>query len=109
LIINLHRLGGPGGQAFKECHPITFKEFIDVSAFTNPKCSQARYELTALISHNGRTAANGHYATFCSINGNWYLFDDSDVRIVNKTAVFDNNYPSKASFQTACLFVHRKV
>jgi ubiquitin C-terminal hydrolase len=97
-----------GTYTFKDCHPVTFSQFIDVAQFTNPRCDQARYKLTGLISHKGNNPAEGHYISFSYINDSWYLFDDSNVRKVNESAVFDENYPKDASCQTAVLLVYQQ-
>jgi hypothetical protein len=107
LLINLHRLGDQQGHTFKDCHSIRFDQFIDLAQFTNPRCDQARYKLTGLISHQGHNPAEGHYISFHYVNESWYLFDDSNVWKVDESAVFDENYPKHASSQTAILLVYQ--
>ena len=48
----------------------------------------AEYELTATVSHHGRTPASGHYtADVKQPDGEWLRFDDDYVSHVNLPAV----------------------
>jgi hypothetical protein len=67
LILYLQRLEYSDGQPFKHYDPIQFGDIIDLTAFTEPKCCAARYQLTGLINHMGPDA-HGHYVAFSHIH-----------------------------------------
>ena len=46
-------------------------------------CGPTIYQLSAIVSHSG-TMNKGHYVCFAKINNVWYLFDDTDVAIVDE-------------------------
>ena len=41
----------------------------------------ARYELTGVISHMGRSTGSGHYVAHLRKGGAWYLFNDAKVAV----------------------------
>ena len=52
----------------------------------------AEYELTATVSHHGRTPASGHYtADVKQPDGEWLRFDDDYVSHVNLPAVLSRD------------------
>ncbi|CEM19681.1 unnamed protein product [Vitrella brassicaformis CCMP3155] len=47
------------------------------------------YELTAVIKHHGTTLSHGHYNAYVRNDKEWYLFDDSVVKSVDKYRVLE--------------------
>lgn len=86
MIVSLKRFD-KFGTKIKSCveYPDTFK----LSDFTqkSPKneASDVNYELYAVINHEGRFSARGHYNWYVKgYDQNWYICDDSDISKIGK-------------------------
>ena len=57
---------------------VEFGEVIDLTTFTDIKCSKKTYELVSVVSHIGESGNMGHYIAYCKdSHGLWHEFNDS--------------------------------
>ena len=80
---------------------IEFPFDLDVSQYTTNKSgSEGQYELFGVICHHGKGTVSGHYTSYCLNHGEWYHYNDSEVRVVSADEV--------AQVQAYILFYRRK-
>lgn len=66
------------------------------------------YELTGVVTHQGRSADRGHYICWLRMSlGSWYKFDDSTVTRVKPEDVL--NLKGGGDWHTAYLLLYRKL
>lgn len=82
---------------------VSYPEELDLRPYMSDSSkSPIKYQLSAVLVHVGHSSNSGHY--FCFIknsNGFWYRMDDSNVSVVNKNLVLQQ--------QAYVLFYTRKV
>jgi len=66
------------------------------------------YQLDAVIVHEGSTMTSGHYYAYVNENG-WYCFDDSDVSVIDETALRRKLFTPVKPKKTAYLLFYRKT
>jgi len=83
---------------------VSYPEELDLRPYMSDSTKSAiNYQLSAVLVHLGHSSNSGHY--FCFIknsNGFWYRMDDSNVTVVNKNVVLQQQayilfYTKKAS------------
>jgi ubiquitin C-terminal hydrolase len=68
---------------------ISYPEDLDLRPYMSDlNQASLKYQLNAVLVHIGHSSSSGHYYCFVkNSNGFWYRMDDSDVSIVNKNHV----------------------
>lgn len=81
---------------------------ITPAAEENMKC--APYKLNGVVVHRGITAQGGHYVSYVSRDDNtWTLFNDDDVSVVSKDAMFNETNGSDTSVGYILFYVHPEM
>ena len=82
---------------------ISYPEDLDLKPYVSDSTqSFLKYQLNAVLVHIGHSSSSGHYYCFVkNSNGFWYRMDDSDVSVVSKNHVLQQ--------QAYVLFYTRKV
>ena len=64
---------------------VSFPEIVDLKNFCDETLSKLcyKYRLISIIHHTGEIDY-GHYYSEININNNWYLFNDSQVKLLDK-------------------------
>lgn len=65
------------------CRELNLVQTLDVRALR----LQYSYELYAVVSHRGRDLTGGHYVSYVKCHGQWYLFDDPWVHLIDEEYV----------------------
>lgn len=64
-------------------HVLTFGELI-VKGSIN-------YRLYSVVIHAGKDVKSGHYMAFCKVQGEWFKFNDENVKAVSESSVIVDN------------------
>ena len=72
---------------------IDYEEILDMSSFSTDKKSNKIYELFGLVMHSGGFGGGHYYVIIKNMNGNWYIFNDTNVKKcviekINKSHVY---------------------
>ena len=69
---------------------ITYNETIDLYPFTLYNNEHnCKYELFGIINHHGNVMG-GHYYSYIKKNGQWYMYNDTNVSIISNIISSDN-------------------
>lgn len=84
-------------QSIKLNHQINFPLSINFSKYTldnniNENINNNfNYKLDSIIYHLGPSLHNGHYTSVHNINNQWFYADDSEIDIINKNEILNEN------------------
>ena len=59
------------------------------------------YKLEGFIAQTGKTIESGHYTAYCKKNGQWKLYNDSSVSVVDESA-------AKKAAEDGYVYIYRK-
>ncbi|CAN3504085.1 ubiquitin carboxyl-terminal hydrolase 10 [Diutina catenulata] len=79
LVVHLKRFKFDGNSSSKVKQSMKYSEYLDLSPFTIDNVP-AKYRLTAVIVHEGRSLSSGHYIAHClQPDGSWCTYDDEYI------------------------------
>ena len=88
LVVQLQRFQFRSLNSSKITKQISYPMTLDITHYTDaPSCDANKYTLTALINHVGETVNFGHYVCAVAHNGNWFFYNDSQVRSIRVDTV----------------------
>ncbi|KAI8458795.1 hypothetical protein BY996DRAFT_4576703, partial [Phakopsora pachyrhizi] len=83
LTLQLMKYSARGSKIHKR---IQFEESLDLRPVMGDGARPTRYNLYAVVCHQGQTIHSGHYYSYIKTSdGKWYLADDSTVQRVTNT------------------------
>ena len=62
---------------------------------------EASYQLKAVVVHIGASQSSGHYVTYAKCHGEWLLFDDDEVTVVDEADMhlaFGGSHTSSSAY-----------
>lgn len=86
LIIHLLRFKKFGLYSEKISNPVDFPLHLDLAGYTISTKADTNFELYAIVNHYGSMGI-GHYTAYVKVNEDWYEFDDSKVRRINRKSL----------------------
>ncbi len=92
----------------KDSYPIPINPLLDLNSNRTPNNkTDSKYELSAIVLHQG-TLESGHYICMSrGSNGQWLKFDDDIVSRIPESAVFTSAGKKYGSFTPYLLFYQR--
>lgn len=90
LTIHLKRFKFDGNSSSKMKQSISYSNYLDLSDYTIEN-SPAKYKLTSVIVHEGRSLSSGHYISHClQPDGSWATYDDEYINKINEREAFSD-------------------
>lgn len=84
LTIHLKRFKFNGNSSSKLKQSISYSKYLDLSEFSTTN-EPIKYQLIAVIVHEGRSISSGHYIAHClQPDGNWSTYDDEYINSINE-------------------------
>lgn len=84
LTIHLKRFKFNGNLSSKLKQSISYSKYLDLSQFSTNN-EPIKYQLIAVIVHEGRSISSGHYISHClQPDGNWSTYDDEYINSINE-------------------------
>jgi len=74
-----------------------------------PSSTNTSYKLIGLLSHCGENTSDGHNLAYRLIDGNWYYFNDDEVREITETEIGTAYGLSEGGSETAYLVFFEQV
>ncbi|KAK6454987.1 ubiquitin-specific protease [Scheffersomyces xylosifermentans] len=85
LTVHLKRFKFNGNSSSKVKQSINYSNYLDLTRYTVDKRHPAKYKLTAVIVHEGRSISSGHYIAHClQPDGTWATYDDEYINKIDE-------------------------
>lgn len=91
LAVHLKRFRFNGTSSMKVKGNVAYPETLDLSQYTTSMKMPVRYQLIAVIIHQGRSVSSGHYIAHCrQPDGGWATYDDDYVNRIKPAEAFSD-------------------
>ncbi|KAF5213385.1 hypothetical protein E0198_000906 [Clavispora lusitaniae] len=90
LVVHVKRFKFNGNSSAKVKQPVAYTKYLDLTPYMTSG-SECRYQLLAVIVHEGRSMSSGHYVAHClQPDGTWATYDDEYInQIAERDALND--------------------
>lgn len=92
LLIHLKKFRFNGTSSSKMKQAVSYPMFLDLTEFCEPDDKNhvvpAKYQLTTVVVHEGRSLSSGHYIVHCrQPDGSWAIYDDEYINKITERDV----------------------